>query len=79
MHWLTRFVFWLPFLSLMIIGYELLVRPVTHPWAGIDPLYVYALSALPDAFRVIPLMLMLHFLFAVLYGVMWDALVKRIY
>lgn len=79
MHWLNRFSFWLPFLSLMIIGYEVIVHPVTHPWAGIDPLYASTLSIMPDAFRIIPLMLMLYFLFAVLYGVVLDFLVKRIY
>ncbi|MDN7228277.1 hypothetical protein QWY15_13315 [Planococcus sp. N064] len=74
-----KFSFWLPFFSFMLILFELLVQPAKPlVWMGLDPVFDFIRSLLPDIMDTLPSLLLLHFLLALLYGFTLDALIKKI-
>ncbi|PYF06245.1 hypothetical protein [Ureibacillus chungkukjangi] len=81
MKLLKKFTFWLPLLSIFIIVYELVFKPVKHPWAAIDPifsfLFTFLLPLLPDNPSIF-YALTLHFLLAVSYGIILDRYIPKI-
>ena len=75
----SKFSFWLPFLSFLLILFELFVQPAKpFVWMGLDPVFGFIRSLLPDVIDTLPFLLLLHFLLALLYGFAIDGLIKKI-
>lgn len=75
----SKFSFWLPFLSFILILFELFVQPAKPlVWMGLDPVFGFIRSLLRDVIDTLPFLLLLHFLLALLYGFAIDGLIKKI-
>lgn len=75
----TTFAFWLPFFSFLLILFELFAQPTKSlVFTGIDPLFGHIRSLLPKNINSQFFLLLLHFLLALLYGFIIDALIKKI-
>lgn len=75
----TKFAFWLPFFSFLLVLFEIFVQPEKSlVFLAIDPLFGYIRSMLPEAMTSLFFLLLLHFLLALIYGFAIDALIKRL-
>lgn len=75
----TKFAFWLPFFSFLLILIEVFAQPVKSlVYTAIDPLFGFIHSLLPEAMDSLFFLLPLHFLLALGYGFAIDALIKKI-
>lgn len=78
MNLFSKFVFWLPFFSFLLILFELVAQPAKSlVFTAIDPLFGYIQSFLPEAMNSFIFLMLLHFLLALLYGLAIDALIKK--
>ena len=74
-----KFSFWLPFFSFLLIMFELIAQPAKSlVWTVIDPVFRYLHSLLPDFADSLFILLLLHFLLALLYGYAIDSLIKKV-
>lgn len=75
----SRFAFWLPFFSFLLILFELVARPAKSLMFTVtDPLFGYIRSLLPEVMNSLIFLMLLHFLLALLYGLAIDALIKKL-
>lgn len=75
----SKFAFWLPFISFLLILFEIIGQPAKSlGFAAIDPLFGFIRSLLPNALKSRFFLLPLHFLLALVYGFTVDALIKKI-
>ncbi|CAM5222858.1 hypothetical protein UACE39S_00608 [Ureibacillus acetophenoni] len=81
MKYLKKFSFWLPLFSLALIVFELIFQPVKHPWMAMDPIFTFLFAflhpVLPDNQSII-FALGLHFLLAILYGLLLDRYLPKL-
>lgn len=74
----TKFAFWLPFISFLLILFELFAQPAKSlVFTVIDPVFGYIRTLLPETMNSLSFLLLLHFLLALLYGFAIDALIKK--
>lgn len=75
---LKKFLFWLPFLSLVLIVFEIIVQPIKHIWMAIDPIYAYLYLVLLEDFHSLTYALILHFILAIIYGFVLDRFIEKL-
>ncbi|WP_298828899.1 hypothetical protein [uncultured Planococcus sp.] len=75
----TKFAFWLPFFSFLLILFELFAQPAKSlVFTVIDPVFGHIRSMLPETMNSPSFLLPLHFLLAVVYGSAIDVLIKKL-